>query len=324
MLLADPTSDVRVMSTAMACEISVRAVNASRVDATPSRTRQSLDEALQVFADVDRTCTRFSATSDLMRANARGDEFVTVDRYCFDALVEAYAAYRRTHGRFDPRVLDDLVRLGYDESYRRRHPQARDAQRALSSRPAPGSWEPSFRGESSAVRIGADAVDLGGIGKGLALRWAADRLRQRGLQDFFVEAGGDCLCVGRPADAAGWRVAVEDPSGGPDPVAVLEVRDEAVATSSVRIRSWQVAGRPVHHLIDPATGLPGGEGLLAVTVVDADPARAEVWSKVLFLAGRDAVAPTAAFLQLPALWVDVDGGLGVSPDLGARMIWRAA
>ena len=270
MLLAEPAPDLCATSNAMACAVSIRAVSGAR---------EALDEALQVFTDVDRTCTRFSPDSDLMRANARGDEFVTVDRYCLDALVEAYAAYRRTHGRFDPRVLDDLVRLGYAESYRRSQPQARTGKCALAPRPARAPWEPRFRGSTSAVKVGAHAVDLGGIGKGLAVRWAAARLRLHGLGDFFVEAGGDCFCSGRPSDAPGWRVSVENPSGGADPIAVLQLRDEAVATSSVRVRSWQVAGHRVHHLIDPATGVSGGEGLAAVTVVDPDPARAEVWSK---------------------------------------------
>lgn len=324
MLLAEPGQDVSATTNAMGCDVTVRAALPDRNSDALSRAQESLDVALQVFADVDRTCTRFDADSDLMRANAHGDEFATVDRYCFDALVEACAAYRRTQGRFDPRVLDDLVRLGYDASYRHRRPHAQAGLHALAPRPTMAPWEPRFRGATSEVRVGPHPVDLGGIGKGLAVRWAADRLRAQDLRDFIVEAGGDCFCAGRPYDAPGWRVSVEDPSGGADPIAVLEVRDEAVATSSVRIRSWEVAGHPVHHLIDPFTGLPDGVGLVAVTVVDADPAKAEVWSKVLFLTGRAGIAATAALLRVPTIWVDSDGEIGVSHELGCRLIWRAS
>ena len=323
MLLAETARAIAATSNAMACDITVRVDIPANDQHAESLAHDAVGEALRVFTDVDRTCTRFTADSDLMRANARGGEFVPVDRYCFDALVEAYAAYRRTQGRFDPRVLDDLVRLGYDASYRRRRPHAKDGEQALLLRPELPQWEPKFRGVSGEVMVGAHAVDLGGIGKGLAVRWAADVLRARGLCDFFVEAGGDCFCSGRPSDAAGWRVSVEDPCGATQPVAVLELRDEAVATSSVRIRSWQIAGQEVHHLIDPTSGRPGGAGLVAVTVVDADPARAEVWSKVLFLAGSTGIATTAALLHVPALWVDVDGVVGLSADLGHRLIWRA-
>ncbi|HMC70039.1 MAG TPA: FAD:protein FMN transferase, partial [Mycobacteriales bacterium] len=262
-------------------------------------------------------------TSDLMRANRDGESWVRVDPLCFDALIEAFAAHRRTHGRFDPRVLADLVRLGYDVSWTRQQPRVADVDRALSGRAPLAPWQPEFRAATCEVKVGPHPIDLGGIGKGLAVRWASGRLRANGLSNYFVEAGGDVACAGVPADAPGWRVSVEDPLGGSEPVAVLELCDEAAATSSVRLRSWRVGGRKVHHLIDPRTGEPGGDGLLAVTVADPDPARAEVWSKVLFLTGRTGVATTAALYNLPALWVDTEGALGASAALGRRLIWSS-
>ena len=84
---------------------------------------------------------------------------------------------------------------------------------------------------------------------------------------------------------------------------MVAVHDAAVATSSTRVRQWSVAGRGVHHLIDPRTGTPGGRGLLSVTTVDADPAAAEVWSKSLFLFGAGGIASGAAHHGLAALWV---------------------
>ena len=107
-------------------------------------------------------------------------------------------------------------------------------------------------------------------------------------------------------------MAVEDPRGGPDPVAVLSLTDLGCATSSVRLRHWQVDGSPVHHLVDPRTGDPADTGLLAVTVVGPDVARAEVWSKALFLAGRGQVRRLADERGIAALLVDTDGVVGVS------------
>ena len=301
-------------TSAMASRITVRLVSR----AEPFAAQRRLNEALQVFHDVDRTCTRFDSNSDLMRANAAADEWVEVSTYCFDAIVEAYAAYRRTFGRFDPRVLRDLVRLGYDRSMKQGAPSARDVTALVPRMPLP-EWRPGFRRESSGVRIGPVPIDLGGIGKGLAVRWAADHLRD--ATGSLVEAGGDCVCRGVAADGQPWRVGVEDPSDPSRPVAVLEVRDAAVATSSVRIRSWQVAGHDVHHLIDPRTGQPGGAGLAAVTVVDADPAAAEVASKTLFLAGSRGVRTSAEHLGVRALWVTTDGDVGWTSPLGPSIVW---
>jgi thiamine biosynthesis lipoprotein len=183
-----------------------------------------------------------------------------------------------------------------------------------------GKWNPLFVRALRAVHLRGEAIDLGGIGKGLAVgRCAIELARDR--RDFLIDAGGDCYCAGRSAGGTPWRVGVEDPFGGADPVAVLEVSDRAVATSSTRLRHWRVGATQVHHLIDPATGQPGGTGLRSVTVVGPEPAWAEVWAKVLFLRGRDGIAGAAEHGQLEALWIDDQGEVGVSGALGPTMIW---
>ena len=105
---------------------------------------------------------------------------------------------------------------------------------------------------------------------------------------------------------------------------MLHVTDGAVATSSTLVHRWTAAdGRAVHHLIDPRTGEPGGAGLLAVTVAGPDPAWAEVWSKSLFLCGRDGIAALARTRGLAAWWVDADGRLEMTAAARARTIWVA-
>ena len=273
-----------------------------------------------LFARVDAECTRFAPDSDLMCANAAGDQWWPVGTYCFDALIAAWDAHLETDGWFDPRVLRPLVDLGYDRTL----PFADGVDvgdRPISARPAAGCWQPDFDAAGQLVRIGPEPVDLGGIGKGLALRWAGEELRRSGCELFLIDAGGDCVCAGSGPDGSGWRIGVEDPFGGDLPVAVLDVTGGACATSSVRWLSWQVGERRVHHLIDPRTGLPGGAGLRSVTVHADDPAEAEVWTKVLFLQGAADIAATAERRGLDALWVCDDGTLGVTASMRRHVVW---
>jgi thiamine biosynthesis lipoprotein len=118
-------------------------------------------------------------------------------------------------------------------------------------------------------------------------------------------------------------VGIEDPRNGADPVAVLRLANLGCATSSIRVRHWRVGDREVHHIIDPRTGEPADSGLLSVTVVGPDTARAEVWSKALFLAGRGRVRQLANELDIAALLVDDDGVVGVSRAMRAHLIWQA-
>ena len=268
-----------------------------------------------VFAEVETQCTRFDPTSALMRANAAGDAWCRVPTRCYNAIREAARAYRTTAGRFDPRVLRALQTMGYDRSL----PFARGV--VVPGGHAPGihaPWQPEFDHGNSAVRVGTEPIDLGGIGKGLALRWAAECVAAE-CAAFLIEAGGDCYLAGDGPSGDGWQVGVEHPGDGPDPAAVLSVRDAACATSSIRLRNWVAGGRRVHHLVDPRTGAPGGAGLQSVTVVGPDPAMAEVWSKVLFLAGREGIAEAAA--GRPALWVTEDGTTEMSPLMRPMVIW---
>lgn len=302
----------------MATDISITAVGEDR-----ARLRSAVDQALAVFRDVESACTRFDPHSALMKANASPAEWTAVPPRCLEALAAAAAAYVRTCGRFDPRVHDDLCRLGYERSLAF---EAGDVVlRAPSARPRPElpEWKPRFRPRLGLVHLGGYRVDLGGIGKGLAVRWAVETLREH-TDDFLVEAGGDCYAAGYAPDGGPWRIGVEDPLNAAQPIAVLAVSDGAVATSSVRIRRWTAGGAEVHHLIDPRTGLPGGAGLCAVTVVGDDVADAEVDAKAIFLEGQLAIAAAVRSGLTAACWVTTDGTHEFSTAIEPYIQWRRA
>jgi FAD:protein FMN transferase len=308
---------------AMATDVTVRMVLRGRAIADPRAVRASqaaLNAAVAVFGEVETECTRFDPASALMRANANPGGWVRVPPTCYLSLSEAWTAYRRTGGLFDPRVLRELVTLGYDRSLPFAAGEVVLDGASQDATPQRASWAPEFRPLTHQVHL-QEPVDLGGIGKGLAVRWARDRL-WTACDDFLIEAGGDCYCAGLEPGGGPWGIGVEDPLGG-DSVAVLSLTDRACTTSSIRLRRWQVGGRTVHHLIDPRTGAPGGAGLLAVTVVDDDPATAEVSSKTLFLAGADGIADACTATGAAALWVAEDGSLGTSAAMEPYVAWRS-
>lgn len=298
-------------------------------------------EASRAWAIVDaeveaaeEAMSRYRETSDLTRANRSAGREAGVARW-FDvdprlrrALAAADRAGRQTAGRFDARVLADLERLG----------SVGVAQTAA------GATEPVRDGGSDERRSPLDAharwlwvdgrrpriqlgtpVDLGGIGKGLALRWAWRAFRRAMGSEIgaMLDAGGDVVLGGPSPDGGPWSVGIEDPCDEGEHVAILAIEDGAVATSSVLVNRWRAPdGRLVHHLIDPTTGEPGGRGLIAVTVAGPDPAWAEVWSKTLFLAGRAGIADAARSRGLAAWWVSEDGEPSMTPAARMRTTWE--
>ena len=304
----------------MATQINVRAV-LRHAHLNASRATRALGRALEVFHSVEETCTRFDPTSPLMRANRRPKRWTEVPTLLYLAIEEAHLAYERTAGYFDPRVIEELVALGYDQSLAFSSGDVVTSKsRARSTSTSRPPWRPGFRDGSHEVRLGAP-VDLGGIGKGLAVRWASRHLAGV-TPNYLVEAGGDCYCAGVASDGAAWRVGIEDPAGGAEPLAVLSLSDRAVTTSSVKLRRWRSGDDMVHHLIDPRTGRSGGGDLVAVTVVGRDPAESEVDSKFLFLAGADHIAALARRNGVAALWVDAGGAVGFSDAMHPHFLWQ--
>jgi thiamine biosynthesis lipoprotein len=259
------------------------------------------------FEVSEQALSRFCPSAELVQLNAVPARWTRVSPRLYTALSTAFRAYRRTGGLFDPRVLERLEALGYAGAPHPSGPFA-TGQAWLERRPRPRE-----------VRACA-ALDLGGIGKGLGVRWAA-RIVARVARNFLLNAGGDLVVAGEGPDGRGWQVGIEDPQRKEDIVAVLRLPERgAVCTSSIAVHRWLQGDTFVHHLLDPRTGEPGGQGLLAVTVVARDPAWAEVSSKVLFLHGRGAIAQ--ACTGQAALWIASDGEIGMSDAMRPFVIWR--
>jgi thiamine biosynthesis lipoprotein len=127
-------------------------------------------------------------------------------------------------------------------------------------------------------------IDLGGIAKGWTAGRAAQILKE-GTTACGVSAGGDMVLIGLPEGQDQWEVALEDPRDPDLTLALLHVGPGAVATSSVVKRSWRQGEKQRHHLIDPRSGEPAVSDWLSVTVIAPTGTDAEVYAKVLLIAG---------------------------------------
>ncbi len=238
-----------------------------------------------LFGEWESVLSRFRPESELSRLNARAGRSTAVSSLLYNVVASALAGARATRGAFDPTLLPDLVRLGYDRTF----PDL-PADASLTRRLpfVGGQWheirlDPERR--SMLLPAGA-ALDVGGIAKGMAVDAALDRLeRELGIGTALVDAGGDLAVRGLPPGQRAWQVAIE---GTTLPVAL---RHGALATSGSSRRRWLQDGIERHHLIDPGTGEPAASGLSSVTVAAATCRQAEVAATAVFVLGAAAGAP---------------------------------
>jgi len=235
----------------------------------------------------------------------------------FELLEAAKWANRATDGLFEPAVLDQLERAGYDRSFERVRDLATAEQDAVEpAEPSYGHTVLSLHLDPALRRVRRPIglrIDLGGIGKGWTVDRCADFLHVRG--PFLLNAGGDLYACGTPGNSQGWEIEIEDARQPDNAVAALTVSDAAVATSTVVKRQWQKGERRMHHIIDPRTGRPAATDVLTATVIAPRVAVAEVYAKSALILGSDAGPAFLAERGVEGILQTEDGTLHATPGI---------
>jgi thiamine biosynthesis lipoprotein ApbE len=214
------------------------------------------------LAEIDRSCSRFRADSDLQRVNAGAGRFVSVSELLIEAVQVALRAAELTDGDVDPTVGNALVLAGYDRDWTLLRKPADGSEyvepptvRALLT---PGWQAIEIDSERSAIRVPTGVrLDLGATAKAWVADRAAGAVHEATGAGSLVSLGGDIATAGvAPED--GWRIYVTDDhrNASAGQGQTIEIHSGGIATSSTAVRRWSHEGRTRHHIIDPATGAP--------------------------------------------------------------------
>jgi thiamine biosynthesis lipoprotein len=284
------------------CELAFPAMGTSvRLLGSPGA---PLHEARCLIEDLEARLTRFDPHSELSALNADPRESVPASLTLRGAIRAAIAGAAATGGLADPTLLAAVVRAGYARSLVG-HPRA-DLGEALAAAPDPRPAAPSPAADWRRVHVD-DAngtvtrpagvhLDLGGSAKGLAADLAVELLSPHG--PCAADLGGDLRVRGV------HEVLVPNPVTGML-AEVLELDDDAVATSGIDKRIWWDRGRPAHHLLDPATQRPAWTGVLSATAKAPTATLAEALAKAAILAGP--VAGRTILARHGGLLITIDG-----------------
>lgn len=274
------------------------------VVAHPGRSVDALLEVERDLEDIDRTCSRFREDSDLSRVNAARGAWVDVDPLLVTAVEAALHAAEITGGAVDPTVGTALTSIGYDRDFAEVSPIGPSFGR---TEPAPGRDVVEVDAERARIRVPAGVMlDLGATAKALAADRAAVRAARTVEAGVMVSLGGD-ISVAGSAPAGGWPVGIADDHRSPaEPGETIAIFSGGVATSSTTVRRWTRGGVPVHHIVDPRTGLPAREIWRTISVAAGSCVSANTATTAAAVFGEEAPAWLAS-LGLPARLVRPDG-----------------
>lgn len=230
----------------------------------------AIDAAIAELRWVERTMTRFTATSDIGRANlAAAREGVVVRPETALVVRRALDWASASDGRFDP-AIGEVSEL-WDVLHRRVPPPEAQVER-LAGR---GFWRKvdvsTFAGRPAIRFHDRDIhLDLGAIAKGYGIDRAVDALRARGIRHAIVTVGGDLYALGTSPDGNPWAVGIRDPRDLTALRGTLHVADRAVTTSGDYERFFRYRGVRYDHLMDPTTAAPRRTPVHSCTVLGGD------------------------------------------------------
>lgn len=262
---------------------------------TQGADERTLAAALEAELErIDRLLSNYRPDSDLEVLNAAvSTEAQLVPEELVELLRLAADVHRASEGCFDPTVRPLVHVWGFDGD----EPAVPSAERLIEARARVGLDKLEIVDARTVRKTVPDlAVDMSSIGQGYTVGRLAAVVESLGLRDYIVEIGGELLVRGRKPDGQPWRVGIENPAAGGGPLQRLTLRNAdptAVITSGTYRHFFEAGGREYGHILDPRTGRPVEHGLVEVTVIGEDPARAAAWATALLCLGPEDAARIA-------------------------------
>lgn len=251
-----------------------------------ARGEAAVSAVMDEMRRIDRTLSPYIASSELAQVNARAAaEPVELSPELSYLLDKSLYYSRISHGAFDI----TFASLGWYYDYRQGlQPSAEQKQKLL---PAVNYRLLEFDKQAHSLRFGHRdlRIDLGGIAKGHAIDRAVTIMREHGVTNATVSAGGDSRVLG---DKMGrpWLIGIKNPrmrdSEDKEVVITLPLSDVAVSTSGDYERFFIDAhsGERIHHIINPKTGQSAAQ-VISVTVMGPMGVDTDALSTSVFVLG---------------------------------------
>ena len=159
------------------------------------------------------------------------------------------------------------------------------------------------------IRRADGTLDPSGIVKGWAIRNAASLIRASGVDNFYVDAGGDIQSGGKTADGKDWRIGIRSPFNEAEIIKVLVPKGRGIATSGSYVRG--------HHIYDPYQPLMQIADIVSLTVIAADVLEADRFATAAFAMGKSGIHFLQQQPDLEGYVVSVNGVATLTSGFGA-------
>lgn len=298
----DPEPAIRLACLAMRTRFELLITD----DRDPAALRAAGEEALDEITTAETLLSAFQDGAELRQLNLlAGHAVVAPSPLMRQFLRRCCALVEATDGAFDPAVGALLAcwRIHGDGSDQG-EPSAVSIAEALAA--CDLRRQLVFDAEGLHLRFAhpATRLDPGAVGKGWALDRAETRLRDAGIRNALIHGGtSTAYALGNEAGRDGWTIAIRHPTQPDFIIAHAHLRDASLSVSGQHGRTTSAGGRTIGHIIDPRSGQPVSDTLLAA-VVHPSAMVSDALSTALLVLGAAGIVtlaeqfPDAHFLML--------------------------
>ena len=251
-----------------------------------SRDRDLLEDSLELCRSYEQIFSKTLETSEVYRLNHRpaGQDTFTVSEDLARLLEKGLYYSRLSGGAFDITV-DPITSLWNFTDGSHVIPDPEQLEEGAKQ----VDYQKISLSEDKLTFLSPDTrLDLGAIAKGYIADRMKEYLVENGVTSAVINLGGNILCIGQRPDKTPFKIGLQKPfADRTENVGILNIRDRSVVSSGVYERHFEVDGQNYHHILDPATGYPFQNGLIAVTIVSEESVDGDGLSTACFSLGLE-------------------------------------
>ena len=254
------------------------------------------------LAPVERTENTYQVSDDLAELVSEGLDYSELSKGAFDIAIEPLTSLWDFTAE-DPQVPKDSL-----------------IQAAL---PKCDYHNISVDKDKNEITLKTDdtAIELGAIAKGYIADRLKDYLVSRNVKSAIINLGGNVLCIGEKPDNSAFKIGIQKPfADRSETIAVMDIKDKSVVSSGIYERCFEQNGTLYHHLLNPETGYPYDNGLIAVTIISDKSVDGDALSTTCFALGlEDGMKLAESLDDVQAFFVTSDYEIHYTKDFQKKI-----
>ncbi len=210
--------------------------------------KKIFSEIENIYSRQAHIFSRFDPDSELSKMNAHLGEFFEASSDFLSLSKKSLTYFKESGGLFDPRILETLEKIGYDRSFSKENFSSDKVEDMTLAEEEKTELKDDLIIVNGRIKF-QKRMDFSGIAKGVITDRVAENLRLQGFENFLVDSGGDMFASGKNNLGDPWGIALEGSHNENE--TLLEISNEAVATSGNVRRNWKKGEKKFHHLVNP-------------------------------------------------------------------------